>query len=109
MNIDYENRRLYKLCKDNREASKKLGADCARKLQARLSDIEAAANVNELPAGNPHPLHHNKKGQLSISLAGGQRLILKPDHQPVPLKKDGGINWAAVTNITILYIGDYHD
>ena len=108
MDISYKDNKLRKLCENSREASKKLGTDCAKKLRARLSDIEAAANVGELLVGRPHPLHHDKEGQFAISLAGGKRLILEPNHRPVPHKEDGGIHWAEVTAVTIVYVGDYH-
>lgn len=109
MDIRYKDSKLRRLCENNREAQRKLGADCARKLQARLSDIEAAASVRELPPmDNPHPLRHDKQGQFSISLAGGSRLVFEPDHHPIPREQDGGIHWAEVTAITIVFIGNYH-
>lgn len=110
MRIDYKDSKLRDLCENNRKATRKLGADSARKLQPRLSDIEAAANVAELPpTGNPHPLVSDRKGQFSIHLAGGHRLVFEPNHGPIPRKEDGGIKWAQVTAVTIIYVGDYHD
>jgi len=35
--------------------------------------------------------------------------VFKPNHVPVPLNKHGKIDWAEITAITIIYIGDYHD
>ena len=110
MEINYHDRKLRKLCEDNREAVRSLGQNSAKKLQSRLSDIEAALNVQDLPpVGNPHPLIGDRQGQFSIGLAGGQRLVFKPNHNPVPKKDDGGINWTRVTSVTIVFIGDYHD
>lgn len=110
MQIHFHNRKLRKLCEDSREAVRRLGSNSAKKLQSRLSDIEAAANVKELPLlGNPHSLVGDRQGQFAISLAGGKRLVFKPSHNPVPKKDDGGINWTLVTSVTIVFIGDYHD
>lgn len=107
--MDFKDKKLRELCEDRRVAERKLGADSARKLRARLSDIEAASCVTELPAGNPHPLKHDRKGEYSVSLAGGCRVTFKPDHDPIPLRDDQSYDWSQVTNITIVYIGDYHE
>lgn len=110
MQIDYSDRKLRKICENNREAVRSLGPNSAKKLQSRLSDIEVAPNVQDLPpVGNPHPLIGDRQGQFSIGLAGGKRLVFRPNHNPVPRKDGGGINWTLVTSVTIIFIGDYHD
>ncbi len=110
MYVSYKDRKLRKLCENNREAIRKLGADSAKKLQSRHSDMDAAENVEGMPPlGNPHPLIRDRAGQYSIGLAGGKRLVFEPDHNPVPEREGGGIDWAQVTAVTIVYIGDYHD
>lgn len=109
MEITFRDRKLRRLCEERSFAQKKLGADCARKLRARLSDLEAAARVTDLVAGNPHPLKHDRAGQFAVDLAGGWRLVFSPDHDPCPENEDGGIAWAQVTIVRIEYIGDYHD
>ena len=110
MQIGYSDRKLRKLCENKREAVRSLGPNSAKKLQSRLSDIEAAPNVQDLPpVGNPHPLVGGRQGQFSVGLAGGKRLVFKPNHNPVPKKDEGGINWKLVTSVTIVFIGDYHD
>lgn len=110
MQVSYRDSKLRKLCENNREAVRRLGADSAKKLQSRHSDIEAAENVQEIPPlGNPHPLVGDRQGQYSIGLAGGQRLVFEPDQTPVPERQDGGIDWARVTAVRIVFIGDYHD
>lgn len=109
MEISYKDSKLRKICEYSREAQRKLGPDSAKKLQQRLDDIDAAEHVEELLAGNPHPLEGNRAGQYSVSLAGGKRLVFEPEHHPVPHQEDSGINWSTVTAVTIVYIGDYHD
>lgn len=110
MRIFYRNRKLQELCENSRKAVQKLGPDSAKQLQVRLSDIEAAANVAELPStGAPHPLVGGRRGQFAMRLAGGKRLVFEPGQDPVPKKEDGGIDWARVATITIVEIGDYHD
>lgn len=96
------------MCLEKAAAEKKLGDVCARKLRARLSDLEAANRVSDLVAGNPHALKGDRAGQFALDLAGGLRLVFAPSHDPCPTYPGGGIDWSQVTNICIEFIGDYH-
>jgi len=80
-----------------------------KKLRNRLQDILAAPNVGHLPYGKPHPLKGDRKGQLSIKIHQGLRLIVKPANQPIPIDQEGNILWDKVTMIYIMGIEDYHD
>ena len=109
MEIRFKDKKLRRLCEERTVAERKFGTACARKLNARLSDLEAAVVVTELPAGNPHPLKGDRAGQFALNLAGGWRLVFAPANDPCPRQVDGGINWSQVTIVTIEYIGNYHD
>lgn len=109
MDIRFKNKKLKELCEQQRIAQRDLGADSARKLMTRLSELEAATHVKELTAGNPHPLDRDRKGQYAVNLSGGDRLVFAPANDPCPTNDDQSINWSQVTIIRIEYIGDYHD
>lgn len=109
MEIRFRDKKIRELCEKRTVAEKKLGADCARKLRARLDDLDAATRVTDLIAGRPHPLKGAWAGQFAVDLAGGWRLVFAPAHDPRPRRDDGSIDWSAVTIIRIEYIGDYHD
>jgi proteic killer suppression protein len=109
MHINFKNLKIRKLCENKKNAETELGTDSAKKLRSRLSDLEAATNVRELTVGHPHPLTGDRLGEFAIDLAGGKRLTFKPNHDPIPKDEHGNINWADVTAIKIVFIGDYHD
>ena len=109
MDIGFRNLRLRKLCEEERQATRRLGPDSARKLRARLSDLEAVACVTDLQAGRPHPLTGDREGQFALDLAGGHRLVFSPADAPMPSREDGSIDWSRVTAVRIEDIGDYHD
>lgn len=109
MDVDFGDKKLRALCEHQATAVAALGKNGARKLAARLADLMAAARVVELVAGHPHPLTGDRAGQFALDLDGGRRLVLEPDHDPVPRKEDGGIEWAQVTRVRVAFIGDYHD
>jgi len=109
MDIDFKDKKTRELCEQQAIALRKLGAACARKLRSRLADLQAAERVTDLVAGRPHQLQGVRAGQFALDLVGGRRLVFEPDHQPVPSRDDGGIDWLHVTRIRIIFIGDYHD
>ena len=109
MKFNFKDKKIRELCEKRAVADKKLGADCARKLRARLDDLDAVSRVTELTAGNPHPLKGDRLGQFALDLTGGWRLVFAPDHDPCPVRDDLSIDWTQVTIIIIEYIGDYHD
>lgn len=109
LDIRFKDKKIRDLCEQRALAERKLGSAGARKLRARLSDLEAVSRVSDLTAGNPHPLTGDRLGQFALDLAGGWRLVFAPDHDPCPTTPDGGIDWAKVTIVCIEYIGDYHD
>jgi hypothetical protein len=36
------------------------------------------------------------------------RLLMLPDHEEIPRKTDGGLDWEHITQVTILEIADTH-
>lgn len=108
MEIEFGDSKLRKLCETRREATRKLGADSARRLGTRLSEIQAAATVGELFAGNPHPLSGDREGEFALSLAGGRRLVFIPNDNPVPTTQTGQIDWPSVSSVQVVFVGDYH-
>lgn len=109
MEIFFGDAKLQNLCEQYAIAQRKLGQACARKLQSRLADLNAASSVQELVAGRPHPLKGDRMGQFALDLDGGRRLVFKPVNDPIPQKNDESIDWARVTKVCIIFIGDYHD
>ncbi|MBI5333739.1 MAG: killer suppression protein HigA [Burkholderiales bacterium] len=109
MEIRFKDKRLRELCEKGAVARRTLGDAGARKLQARLADMMAAARVSDLVAGNPHPLKGDRRGQFAVDLAGGWRLVFAPANDPIPRRDDASVDWSAVTIVCIEFIGDYHD
>lgn len=109
MIIRFREERLRRLCEEQRQAVRELDKQVADKLRARLADLAAAGNVTELPAGRPHELHGDRKGQYAVVLHRGIRLVFEPTEYPPPESSHGGVDWRAVDDITIVFIGDYHD
>ena len=109
MDILFKTDALRRLCSNEREAKKQLGADSAKKLRTRLADLRAAARVGDLRAGRPHPLSGDRLGQFALDLQSGKRLVFESANEPTPTTQDGVTDWQRVTIVRIVFIGDYHD
>ncbi len=73
--------------------------------------VQAAPNLAAVPTDKPvrrHLLKGNRAGQFAVDLVHPYRLVFKPNHAPVPLREDGGIDTERVTAITIIDVVDYH-
>jgi len=108
--ISFKSRKLEKQLTDPKEMAKSFG-QLARKVNQRLKDLTDADNlaiIKSIPAARCHELTGDRKGELAVDVSGNYRLIFEPNHDPIPKKADGGLNWEEVTSIQIKDIQDYH-
>lgn len=76
-----------------------------------MDELLAASNLEEmrsLPQARCHELRGDRDGQLSLDLDHPYRLIIQPANDPIPLKPDGGLDWAQVTAVLIVEVADTH-
>jgi plasmid maintenance system killer protein len=111
MEISFSSRKIEKLCNSTKEMRAKLGDRCAKVVQQRLAEMKAADTLEDLgkvPGARCHELKADRKGQLAVYLVHPKRLVFVPDHNPVPSKSDGGLDWAQVTRVLVTDVVDYH-
>lgn len=111
MEITFKNKKVQKICNSEKELIKTYGKNCARKINARLDDLQAVVNLEmfkTLP-GRCHELKGDRKRQLSLDLEHPLRLIFEPFNEDVKNKEDGGMDWNSVIAIKIIDVEDTHD
>lgn len=110
MQITFARKKLESAFATDRARVREFGADRARKLNVRLTQLHDAPSLEELRSlpGECHELHGDRKGQLAIGVTRNYRLIFRPADDPTPAKADGGLDWSAVKAITIRGVEDYH-
>ena len=84
-----------------------------KKLKIVLAQLWAASSLAVFapPMSPPHRCHEltgNRKGQLTVDLDHPYRLVFVPNHNPLPLRAEGGLDWKSVTAIEIKAIEDTH-
>lgn len=110
MRITFRSSRFAKAANSESEGNRQWGARAA-KVRQRLLELSAAdslADVSRLPPPRCHQLQHDLDELFAVDISPNERLIFEIDHQPIPRKKDRGIDLTKVTAIVILKIEDYH-
>lgn len=114
MDIFFKTRKLEKEFNEGAQLDRIHGAKRAKKIRMRMVALRAAQKLSDLgpPYKKPercHELKGNRKGQLSVDLDHPYRLVFTPEHDPVPTREDGGLDWSQVNAITILGVEDTHE
>ena len=111
MKIYFRTNKLQKICSQEREMVKQLGAKNAGKLKQRLMELGAAdtlADISHLPPARCHELTGKNAGIFSVDVENPYRLLFISADDPVPLLADGGIDRKQVKEIEIVEIKDTH-
>ncbi len=111
MKIYFNNRKLEKICSDQKQGIRELGDQCAKKLRQRLIELGAADNLSDIsrfPPARCHELTGDRKGSFSVDLQHPYRLIFKPLGDPVPELTTGGLDLKEICEVLIIEIADTH-
>ena len=111
MQINFRNSKLKRICESERELLRKYGPKLGQRIALRLSELRALVSLHDaasVPHLHLHQLKADRDEQFALGLLGGQRLVLEVSHDPIPRNADGGIDVAAVTEVTVVEIVDYH-
>lgn len=113
MDITFASKKLKKQMNEHKVMVKAHGSRRAKALKLILTQLAAAQNLGIFapPYSPPHRCHELKgkrKGQLSFDLDHPYRLIVVPDHDPIPTLDDGGLDWHAITAVKIKAVEDTH-
>ena len=114
MDISFKSTKLEKELNEEKWLIKIHGSRRAKVIKVRLAELRAASSLYDFwpPKTGPgrcHELTGNRKGQLSVDLDHPYRLIFVPNHEPIPSKSEGGLDWKQVTAIMIIGIEDTHE
>lgn len=111
MIICFRNRKLQKTLCDRKTLVRHSGPEQAKLIERRLAELAAAENLEvlrTLPQVRAHELSGNRSGQISLDLKHPYRLLIVPDHEEIPRKADGGLDWRRITRVRVLGVEDTH-
>ncbi len=111
MDIDFARSRLEKTFNSEKALKKDFGDRMVKTIAMRMAVLRNARTLGMVPVIKPerrHQLEGDRSGQYAVDLVHPNRLVFEPNHNPMPRKKDGGIDTDQVTAITIIEVVDYH-
>lgn len=111
MDVAFSTAKLAKLCNSDKKLRGEFGPRMAALIQQRLTELRAAdilEDLRHLPGPRCHELTGDLAGQLAVDLVHPQRLLFVPNHDPLPEREAGGLDWKAVTAVMVVSIIDYH-
>jgi len=109
--VSYATTKLLKLCTTQQKLVAKFGKKCAEEIGDRITTLMAMPTLSGVPVHPPerrHKLEGKRKGQWSVDAHGGVRLCFIPANDSLPLNHDSSIDITLVTEIEIVFLGDYH-
>jgi len=107
--LAFSTKAIRSLCECQAKAEREIGLKAARKLRERLADIRAASNVTDLVAGRPREIEAGRLPNYAINLADGYQIVLRANHNEIPLTKSGRIDWSKVSRVRIHRIEVAHE
>lgn len=113
MDIKFATKKLAKELNEEKAMVKAYGTLRAKKLKIVLASFRAAPALSIFapPMSPPHRCHEltgNRQGQLTVDLGHPYRLVFRPNHDPLPKREVGGLDWKQVSAIEIIEIEDTH-
>jgi plasmid maintenance system killer protein len=111
MDIIFKTGKLARIFNDHKNLVREFGPEQAAMIEKRLAELAAADNlqvVRTLPQARAHELAGNRQGQISLDLRHPYRLLITPNHEEMPQKEDGGLDWSRVTSVMVLGVEDTH-
>ena len=102
-----ETKKLTKVLNSPRLMTKEFGKDRARRIMARLDEVDAAKNLAQIPSDSPprcHKLQGNLQGEFAVDVSGNYRMIFEgyDKNDVISTKK------TEIVTVQIISIEDYH-
>ena len=111
VDITFRTSRLARVFNSDRDLKRTYGDRMTRRIQTRMAILKNSRTLDLVPTTPPdrrHQLTGDRRGQFAVDLVHPRRIVFVPNHHPVPLRDDGGMDLEQITAITILEVVDYH-
>jgi plasmid maintenance system killer protein len=111
VDIQFKTEKLAKECNTAKLLLRVHGEARAKLIRRRLDALRAAVVLEDLRStpGRLHELKGDRKEQLSMDLDGPYRLLFAANHNPVPTRPGGGMDWTRISAVTIIGVEDTHE
>ena len=104
MELTFETKALRELCEKQQRAIDNLGDDIAEQLRNRLSDIQSAASLRDLPMVQPIACAETENALFTLPLSRDCLLVFRSNHHDRSDMPDGSLDWSRVSRITLIEV-----
>jgi proteic killer suppression protein len=111
LTIFFATNKLRRVMESEKELRQDYGDQLGRRIALRLIQLRALPNAltaQRAPQLDLHQLTEDRDEQLAVKLTGKMRLVFEVANDPIPRLADGGIDLAAVTEIELIEVVNYH-
>ena len=104
MDLVFATKTIRHLCESQSKARRFFGKRVADKLRSRLSDLEAALNINDMSVWCLSEPPTEPNGQLSLEIEDGFALVIAAAETPTSNVEGVAIDWTRVTRVKVVKI-----
>ena len=104
-------RDLAKKFRSEKDMLRAYGKPMSKTLMKGLAFLEGAPDLGWAISQSLHRIHFlkgDRKGKFAMDMMQPHRLVFMPNHDPLPLKADGGFDLSKIIAIHITEVVDYH-
>jgi toxin HigB-1 len=109
VNIAFATLTIRALCECQATAEKKYGFAVAKQLRSIVADLREVGTVLELPVGRPREIPATPHNMYAVDLAKGYCLVMRANHNRIPVTEMGTVDWSEVSRVMIIRIEDHHE
>jgi proteic killer suppression protein len=110
MNLIFTNKTKY--LENEKETRRKHGHENAIKIANCFALIRSSDNLQEFLEERMfgcHLLRGKYENCYGLHIIHPHRIVIKPTNDPIPLKSNNEIDTSQITEVELIYIGDYHE
>jgi proteic killer suppression protein len=104
LEISYADKKIRNICDNEAVALRRLSPNVVMALMRRLTDLNSATNILDVPLGNPREISGDPPGEYRLDLVDGYFLMFCAVDLKMPLNDKNKVDWTKVSRLKLLRI-----
>jgi len=104
LEISYADKKIRNICDSEAVALRRLPPNVVKALMRRLTDLNSASNIMDVPLGNPREISGDPPGEYRLYLVDGYYLMFCAVDLKMPINHKNKVDWSRVSRLKLLRI-----
>lgn len=104
LEISYADKKIRNICDSEAVALRRLPPNVVKALMHRLTDLNSASNIMDVPLGNPREISGDPPGEYRLDLVDGYFLMFCAVDLNLPINDKNKVDWTKVGRLKLLRI-----